>query len=106
MTTTVIPLCALDDIEPGSARRFDVGGHRVAVVRIEGDVYALGDTCTHADFSLSDGEVDADERTIECWKHGSLFSLETGEALTLPATRPTPVYDVVVEDGEIRLVIS
>ena len=59
--------------------------------------YAIGDTCTHADISLSEGEVDADECTIECWKHGSAFSLSTGEPESLPATRPVPVYPVTVE---------
>ena len=47
-----------------------------------------------------------DDRTIECWKHGSKFSLETGEALILPATQPVPVYDVRVDDGEIVVVLD
>jgi 3-phenylpropionate/trans-cinnamate dioxygenase ferredoxin subunit len=106
VTTTILPLCRLDDIEPGTARRFDVSGHRIALIRIDDDVYAIGDTCTHAEFSLSEGEIDPADRTIECWKHGALFDLATGEALTLPATRATPVYDVVVEDGEVRVVVS
>ena len=50
-----------------------------------------------------EGIVDADECALECWKHGSLFSLETGEALTLPASRPVPVYRVRI-DGEDVLV--
>jgi 3-phenylpropionate/trans-cinnamate dioxygenase ferredoxin subunit len=99
-------VCAVDDIEPGGAKRFDIGRHRVAVVRIGDDFYALGDVCTHDDYSLSEGEIDPDECTIECWKHGSLFDLKTGEALTLPATRRTPVYDVVVDSGDVYVVIS
>jgi 3-phenylpropionate/trans-cinnamate dioxygenase ferredoxin subunit len=103
---TTVKLGRADDIAPGTAKRFDVDGHHIAIVRCDDDFYAIGDTCTHADFSLAEGEVDCDERTIECWKHGSLFSLETGEPLTLPATRPEPVYDVVVQDGELQVVIS
>ena len=94
-------LCALDDLVAGEARRFDVDGHRIAVVRIGDDVYAIGDRCSHADVSLSEGEVDPYDRHIECWKHGSRFSLETGDPDTLPATRPVPVYDVRVEDGDV-----
>jgi 3-phenylpropionate/trans-cinnamate dioxygenase ferredoxin subunit len=101
-----VPLCALDDVASGSARRFDVGRHRIAVVRIDDAVYAIGDTCTHQNISLSEGDVDSEERTIECWKHGSEFSLETGEALTLPATRPEPVYDVRVDGGQIVVVLD
>jgi 3-phenylpropionate/trans-cinnamate dioxygenase ferredoxin subunit len=100
-------LCKVDDVPSGTAKRFDVGKARICLVRIGDDFYAIGDTCTHADYSLAEGEIDPDERAIECWKHGALFSLETGEALTLPATRATPVYDVVVDDdGELKVVIS
>ena len=94
-------LCRVDDIQPGTARRFEVGPHRVALVRIADDFYAVGDRCSHADYSLSDGEVWADEKEIECWKHGSTFSLVTGEPQSLPATRPIPVYPVTVDDGEV-----
>jgi 3-phenylpropionate/trans-cinnamate dioxygenase ferredoxin component len=101
-----LTLCALDEIASGSARRFEVGRHRIAVVRIDDAVYAIGDTCTHQNVSLSEGEVDTEERTIECWKHGSEFSLETGEALTLPATKAEPVYEVRVDGGQIVVVLD
>ena len=97
-----VVLGKLADIPPGTAKRFDVGKHRIAVVRCaDDDVYAVGDTCTHADFSLSDGEVYCDEREIECWKHGSTFSLITGEPQSLPATRAVPVYKVDVDGDDI-----
>ena len=101
-----VTLCALDDLAPGTARRFEVGRLQIAVVRIGDDVYALGDVCTHQNISLAEGEIDEDELTIECWKHGSAFSLETGEALTLPATQPEPVYDARVDDGQIVVVLD
>ena len=107
MTADRVMLCSFDELGDEQARRFEVEAagvaHKVAVVRLGDDLYALGDTCSHADYSLAEGEVDPDERTIECWKHGSLFSLTTGEAETLPATRPVPVYDVGVDDGQIWL---
>jgi 3-phenylpropionate/trans-cinnamate dioxygenase ferredoxin component len=96
----------LDELEPGSARRVDVGGVAVAVVRIGDDVYAIGDVCTHADVSLSGGEVWCDERELECPKHGSAFSLVTGEPSTLPATRPVPVYAATVVDGHVHVTIT
>ena len=101
-----VTLCPLEELRSGEARRFDVAGHRIAVVRIDDDVYAIGDTCSHQNVSLSEGEVDVEERTLECWKHGSTFSLETGEALVLPATKPVPVYDVRVDDGQVVVVVD
>lgn len=107
---TRITLCPFDELDDGEARRFDVdaGGlvHKIAVIRLGDDLYALGDICSHADYSLAEGEVDAEEGTIECWKHGSLFSLETGEAETLPATRPVPVYEVGVENDQVWLEVG
>jgi 3-phenylpropionate/trans-cinnamate dioxygenase ferredoxin subunit len=94
-------LCRTDEIKPGTARRFDVGEHRIAVVRIGDDFYAVGDRCSHADYSLAEGEVWEDEREIECPKHGSTFSLETGKPQTLPATRPVPVYRVRVDGDDV-----
>mgnify|MGYP001817131232 CR=1 FL=1 len=99
--TERVHLCALDDLASGSSRRFDVAGHRFAVVRIGDDLYAIGDRCTHQDVSLAEGDVDAAARTLECWKHGSLFELETGEPTVLPATKPVPVYRIVSEDGDV-----
>ena len=94
-------LCAVGDVQDGLPVRFDVGPHRICLVRLGDDFYAIGDTCSHADVSLSEGEVDAETKHIECWKHGSCFSLETGVPDVLPATRPVPVYRVTVEDGDV-----
>jgi 3-phenylpropionate/trans-cinnamate dioxygenase ferredoxin subunit len=98
-------LCQRDDLASGEARRFDVGEHRIALVRIGDDFYAIGDRCSHADFSLSDGEVYEADREIECWKHGSTFSLTTGEPQCLPAVRPVPVYDVRVDGDDVLVVL-
>jgi 3-phenylpropionate/trans-cinnamate dioxygenase ferredoxin subunit len=98
-------LCAKDEIEPGTARRFEVGKHRICLVRVEDDFYAIGDRCSHADFSLADGEVYPEEREIECWKHGSTFSLVDGKPQSLPATKPVPTYEVRVEGDDVVVVI-
>jgi 3-phenylpropionate/trans-cinnamate dioxygenase ferredoxin subunit len=100
MSTVV---CPLDDLAPDSAKRFVLDGIAVAVVRIGDDVYAIGDTCSHADFSLSEGELFCDTKEIECWKHGSTFSLETGEPQTLPATQPVPVFVARIVAGMIEI---
>lgn len=99
---TGIRVCALDELAENEAKRFDVDGHRVAVVRFDGEeLFAIGDKCSHADYSLAEGEIDAADRTIECWKHGSVFSLETGSPNCLPATKPVPVYDVTIDNGDV-----
>ena len=95
---------------PSTAQRVvvtDVGGqeHRIAVVRIADTFYAIGDTCSHANVSLSDGTVWDDDCQLECPKHGSAFSVVTGEPHSFPATRPVPVYTVRQVGDDIVVVI-
>lgn len=103
---TAHELFPLADLEPGTARRVEVDGRSVAVIRIDDDVYAIGDTCSHAEVSLSEGWVDAEDCTIECVAHGATFDVETGEPITLPATRPVPVYEAAVVDGTVVVTVS
>lgn len=94
---------ATDDFAPGTATRVEVNGEPVALVRIGDDFYAIGDVCSHANVSLSGGEVWCEERQLECPKHGSAFSLLTGLPDTLPATQPVAVHQVIVSDGKVLI---
>ncbi len=71
----------------------------IALVRSEGEIYAVRDECTHAEVRLSEGEVE--EGTIECWLHGSCFDLCTGNPLNPPATKPVATYDVKIDGDEV-----
>jgi 3-phenylpropionate/trans-cinnamate dioxygenase ferredoxin subunit len=100
-------VCALAELADGEARRVEIGDDDVvALVRIGDDVYAIGDRCSHADVSLSGGEVDERACTLECPKHGSEFDLRTGVPRSLPALRPVPTYDVTVVDGDVFVEIG
>lgn len=96
-------ICSVGDVTPDSSRRIDAEGLRLAVVRLgdPGDWYVLDDRCTHAEASLCEGELWLEEREIECPRHGSVFELETGKALTLPATRPLGVYPVRIDGDDV-----
>ena len=91
----------LDSLENGKALHVEVDGVPVAVVRIDDEVFAVHDRCSHADVRLSDGLVWCETKQIECIRHGSAFSLESGHPDTLPATQPVAVYPVSVVDGEV-----
>jgi 3-phenylpropionate/trans-cinnamate dioxygenase ferredoxin subunit len=98
-----IRLCGRDELEPGTARRFDVGEVRVALVRVNDEFFCVGDRCSHEDYSLAEGEVLEDECEIECWKHGSTFDLRTGEPCSLPATKAVPVYPVEIDGDDVMV---
>lgn len=93
---------ALEDVPEDGLLDVDVAGVRVCLARLQGDeVYAFHDRCTHRDFPLSAGELDAEECSVTCEWHGARFDVRTGAALSLPATKPVPVYPVRVTDGEV-----
>ncbi|MEP6625875.1 MAG: non-heme iron oxygenase ferredoxin subunit [Acidimicrobiia bacterium] len=107
---SAVRVCSTTDVVEGAAQRFDIGGARVCLVHLaaadgHSGWYAIGDECSHADFSLAAGYVWPDECEIECPKHGSTFSLTTGEAQTLPATRPVPVYEVSIEGDDVMVIV-
>jgi 3-phenylpropionate/trans-cinnamate dioxygenase ferredoxin subunit len=100
-----VVLCHKDDLAPGQARRFEVGETRVALVRIGDEFYAVGDRCSHEDYSLAEGEVWEDECEIECPRHGSTFDLRTGAVCSLPATKPVPAFAVEVTGDDVAVVL-
>jgi 3-phenylpropionate/trans-cinnamate dioxygenase ferredoxin subunit len=89
------------ELESGTAHKVMVDGVAIAVVRIEDEVFAIADTCSHADISLSLGMVWCDTKQIECIKHGSAFNLVTGQPDTFPATQPVAVYSAKVVNDEV-----
>lgn len=80
-------------------------GRVLALVRFGGEVYVLDDRCSHEDFSLSAGNVDADDFTIECEHHGALFDVRDGSALSLPATKPVACVEARVREHDVEVLI-
>ena len=100
MSDSFQPILSLADLPDVGAVPVDVDGRAIAVVRAEdGSIHVIDDTCTHAEVSLAEGEVE--DCSIECWLHGSRFDLKTGAPLELPAVTPVRVYPVSVENGEV-----
>ena len=96
-----VKVAPLDDFPRGRGLKVSVGDRRIAMFRIENDVYAIGDRCSHAEASLAEGELFG--KDVECPRHGSEFNLETGEPASLPATVPVPTYEISVDDGIVYL---
>jgi len=90
---------SLKDIPAASGTLVEVSGTAVAVFRVDEDVYAIADRCSHAEASLSEGDVLDGE--VECPRHGAIFDIASGAALTLPATKPVATYRAAVRDGEV-----
>lgn len=95
-------VCAVSDLEQDTAIRVEVDGVAMAVVLDgQGEIHAIGDSCTHGDISLAEGFVEGE--TLECWAHGSAFSLLTGKPQNLPAYEPVPVYVVEIDGDDVLI---
>ena len=97
-----IRACRVDELKPGEARRIEGDHPPMAVYNVDGDFYALDDTCTHEKFPLTEGWIDGD--VVECALHMAKFCIRTGKALCLPANRDVPRHAVEVIDGEVWIV--
>jgi 3-phenylpropionate/trans-cinnamate dioxygenase ferredoxin component len=99
-----VRICSTADVPTGQACRFQVDGRLVAVVNLGDEGFrAIDAICSHEKYYLDEGEVDADDETIECPKHGSMFDLNTGAPRALPAIRPVPVYPVTTDGDDVLI---
>ena len=96
-----VDVAAAEEFPPDSFRTLDVDGVPIAVFNVDGRYYAIEDVCTHEAETLSEGEVL--DGNIICPRHGAMFSLATGEALTPPAYEPVATFPVRVEDGMVQV---
>ena len=93
-------VAATADLPEDALRRVEVDGNPICLAHTDdGGWYAISDTCSHEDFSLSEGELWG--TAVECPQHGSRFDLRTGRPNLLPAVEPVPVYRVTVEGDEV-----
>jgi 3-phenylpropionate/trans-cinnamate dioxygenase ferredoxin component len=92
------------EIEPGKVKVVEVGERRLAVCNVDGEYYCIDDVCTHDGGALDQGELLGDQ--IECPRHGALFDVKTGKALTLPAVIPVDTHQVRVEGGQVQVKVD
>jgi 3-phenylpropionate/trans-cinnamate dioxygenase ferredoxin subunit len=96
-------VAAEGECPPGQLLGVEASGTKVVIANVDGDLYALKDRCSHADFPLSDGGLDGTH--LECVHHGAKYDVCSGRALSLPAIRPVPAFEVEVRDGDIYIAI-
>ena len=99
-----VTIATTSDIEPGKVKVYEAGGKQIAVCNVDGTFYAIDDICTHDNGPLAEGELLGDQ--IECPRHGALFDVKTGKALTLPAVQPVCSYPVQVEGDDIMVEVD
>ena len=104
---TLIRLCSVHDVAEGEMRRFEIDHRPLAIVNLGAEGFrAIDAICSHAHYFLDEGEVDVDDETVECPKHGSTFDLNTGRPRTLPATTSVDVFPVKIDGDDILIEVT
>ena len=101
-----VTVAQAEEIPDGEGRAYALGEKEIAIFNCGGSYYAVDNICSHEYAQLHEGYFDSDDCSIECPLHGSLFDLRTGQARTLPATRPVAVYQVRLEGTEIQVALD
>lgn len=97
----LVRVAAVDEVPEGGSKRVLVKRQPIAVFHLEDGFFAIADTCSHAEASLSEGQVMGCR--VACPLHGALFDIKSGEALTFPAVSPVETYQVVVQGSDIMV---
>ena len=100
----VVKVAEVHELSPGKGKLVELNGNRILLIQLKDGYYAIDDTCTHEEESLSGGFIEGNE--IECPKHGARFEIQTGDALCFPAAVGLSTYEVRVDAKDIKLNLS
>jgi 3-phenylpropionate/trans-cinnamate dioxygenase ferredoxin subunit len=93
----------VEELPPGEVKIVRAGELAIGVFNVGGEYFAIEDRCSHDDGPLAEGDFDPENLVVVCPRHGSEFDLRTGKPLSLPAYLPVEIFEVVVEDGVIKV---
>jgi 3-phenylpropionate/trans-cinnamate dioxygenase ferredoxin subunit len=102
----IIDVCPVSELPPGSMRLVEWEDLEIGLFNCNGEILAIEDRCSHDNGTLVEGELNQDDCTVECPRHGSRFDLHTGKPITLPAYVPVETFAVTVEDDTIKLEVE
>lgn len=92
-----------DAVPDGGLVRFEAAGTPVTVASVDGELYAFHDSCTHAQCSLAEGELDPTEKEVVCSCHGGTFDITSGTVLDGPPPEPVATYRIRVDGGKLQV---
>jgi 3-phenylpropionate/trans-cinnamate dioxygenase ferredoxin subunit len=102
----IIDICPVSELPPGSKKLVEWEDLEIGVFNCGGQIHAIEDRCSHDNGPLAHGEFDAENCTVECPRHGSLFDLKSGKPMTLPAYVPVDTFPVIIDDDLIKLEVD
>ena len=101
-----LTVCPVEELPPGEAKIVRAGELAIGVFNVGGEYFAIEDRCSHDDGPLAEGDFDPERLVVICPRHGSEFDLRSGRPLSLPAYVPVDTYEVLVEDGFVKVRVA
>jgi 3-phenylpropionate/trans-cinnamate dioxygenase ferredoxin subunit len=98
---TFVEIAPESELPNGERLFVEIEGLPIVIFNIAGQLFAIGDVCSHDNGPLGDGLLDGS--LVVCPRHGAEFDIRTGKAVTLPAVEDIPAYPVRVADGMIEI---
>ena len=105
-TSPWIRACKTEDLKNSNPLDFDYEDKKILITNVDNRIYATDRICTHAYADLSTGFLNESEKTVTCPLHMSIFDLENGKPLNLPAEEPLKTYNVKVESGWVWIMVD
>lgn len=96
-----VKVASTNDLKPGEMKSVEVEQKEICLANVNGNLYAIGNKCTHAGCMLTDGKLDGPN--VKCSCHFSVFNVQTGAVVKGPAAEPEPTYQVKLENGQILI---
>jgi 3-phenylpropionate/trans-cinnamate dioxygenase ferredoxin subunit len=96
-----VPIGGVDDLPNGKRLFVEIDKLPIVVFNLGGELYAIGDVCSHDEGPLGDGDIEGTE--VVCPRHGARFDVRSGKVTALPAVEDIPAYPVRVVDGQIEI---
>jgi 3-phenylpropionate/trans-cinnamate dioxygenase ferredoxin component len=101
-----LTVCPVDELPPGEVKIVRAGELAIGVYNVGGEYYAIEDRCSHDDGPLAEGDFDPERLVVICPRHGSEFDLTSGRPLSLPAYLPVDTFEVIVDEGFIKVKVA
>jgi nitrite reductase/ring-hydroxylating ferredoxin subunit len=96
-----VKVASTDEIAPGSAKQVEINGKTIALFNLDGNYYAIDNTCTHRGGPLAEGFVEGE--SVTCPWHGAQFNVKSGAVEASPAAKGVVKYNVRVQGNDVEV---
>ena len=100
--TEFVRVTGTADVRPGHGIVAEVNGKTVAVFSVDGNFYAIDNTCIHRGGPLGEGDLAGN--VVTCPWHGWEYNVTTGACVNNPSGK-VETYQVKVDGTDVKVLL-